>query len=361
MATWKIAGIKFDHMHMGDNLRMVHEHPEAEIVGVCEEHPEASVGSIEEAVAEFDILDDHVFSDYRRCLERTDPDIVLLCPPPSKHAAWVEKVAPYDVHVLIEKPFATSLKEADRMIDAQKQSGKRLAINWPQVWQPGHRTAKRLVEEGRIGNVTEIHYFGGNSGPLQHTAGKRTRAEEEVSELQAKTWFYDPDLGGGSLVDYLGYGVTLGTWFRDGELPEEVMTMINQPDQWSVDDHSITVARYDDGLSKFETRWGTFTDPWEHQTQPKCGFVIVGDQGTIDSEYLGESVRLQTDDHPDGAEFSMDTVTSPNQNPVQYLIHCLENDEPLQGPLSIELSRKGQRIVDAALESARRMSPVRLP
>jgi hypothetical protein len=35
--TWKIAGINFDHLHMGDNLRMAAEHPEAEIVALCDE------------------------------------------------------------------------------------------------------------------------------------------------------------------------------------------------------------------------------------------------------------------------------------------------------------------------------------
>lgn len=360
MTTWKVAGINFGHMHMVDNLAMAHKHPDAEVVGVCEEDPKTSVGSIEDAVEAFDLPEDRVFEAYRRCLEATEPDIVVLCPPPAIHAEWVEKVAPYDVHVLVEKPFATSLERADRMIEAQEQTGNLLAINWPQVWQPAHRTSKRLVDEGTIGDVTEIHYFGGNSGPLRHTAGKETRSEEEVSELQSKTWFYDPDLGGGSLVDYLGYGATLGTWFRGGELPEEVFTMVNQPDDWAVDNHSVTVARYDDGLSKFETRWGTFTDPWEHQTKPKCGFVIVGEEGTIESDYMGETVTVQTADAPNGKVVPTDEISPPNQNPVQYLIHCLEQEVSLEGPLSTDLSRKGQRIADAALESSRRKSVVRL-
>jgi len=36
---WRIAGINFDHFHMGDLLREVHEHPRAEIAGVCDETP----------------------------------------------------------------------------------------------------------------------------------------------------------------------------------------------------------------------------------------------------------------------------------------------------------------------------------
>ena len=49
MKTWKIAGINFDHMHMGDLLRMVHEHPNAQIVGISDEQPQR----MEAAVANF--------------------------------------------------------------------------------------------------------------------------------------------------------------------------------------------------------------------------------------------------------------------------------------------------------------------
>ncbi len=40
MAKWRVAGINFDHFHMGDNPRMAHEHPDAEIVGLCDEQPQ---------------------------------------------------------------------------------------------------------------------------------------------------------------------------------------------------------------------------------------------------------------------------------------------------------------------------------
>ena len=112
MKTWKIAGINFDHMHMGDLLRMVDEHPHAQIVGVCDETPER----MKSAVANFKLPDSAVFSDYRKCLDTTKPDIVILCPATAKHAEWTEKVAPFGTHILMEKPFAATLADADRMI-----------------------------------------------------------------------------------------------------------------------------------------------------------------------------------------------------------------------------------------------------
>ena len=61
-----------------------------------------------------------------------------------------------------------------------------------------------------------------------------------------------------------------------GKRPLEVTATVDEPAGLEVDEHSIVVARYAHGLSKFETRWGTFTDPWTIQPQPKCGFVIAG-------------------------------------------------------------------------------------
>ena len=158
---------------------------------------------------------------------------------------------------------------------------------------------------------------------------------------------------GGSLLDYLGYGTTLGTWFHDGKSPTDVTAMTYVPKGLEVDEHSVTIARYDHGLSKFETRWGTFSDSWSNQPQPKCGFVIVGTEGTISNYDYESKVRVQSHEQPEGFEINVDVIEAPFQNPIQYVIHCLENGLPIEGPLSPEISRIGQQIVDTAFQSAK--------
>lgn len=348
MGKWKIAGINFDHLHMGDNLRMAFEHEDVEIVGVCDEQPER----MGQAIENFAIPADRVFSDYRECLEKTQPDIVLLCPATAEHGEWTEKVAPFGVHIIMEKPFAATLEEADRMLVAMDGTGKLLAINWPLAWYPPHRTARRIIEEGEIGEVIEVHYYDGNRGPLWHVADKVERTAEDVEHGKSASWFYERASGGGSLLDYLGYGTTLGTWYMDGRAPIEVTATIDQPQGLEVDEHSVTVARYAQGLSKFETRWGTFTDPWTLQPQPKCGFVIVGREGTISSYDYEQTIKVQTRAHPEGEVRSVDALEKPYQNPVQYVIHCIEEGVPIAGPLSPALCRVGQQIVDTACQSA---------
>jgi glucose-fructose oxidoreductase len=349
---WRIAGISFEHFHMGDLLRMAFEHPRAEIVGICDDQPVR----MQSAIRNFSIPAERVFTDYRACLEKTKPDLVILCPATARHAWFVEKTAPFGAHLLVEKPFAASLNEADRMIAAARKHRVKLAINWPLRWVPVHVTARRLLSEGVIGTLQEVHYYGGNRGPLRHGADKI----ETKPGPKAKSWFYQRRAGGGSLLDYLGYGTTLGTWFHEGAKPLEVTCVVDEPRGLEVDEHSITVARYRCGLSKFETRWGTFTDPWTHQTQPKCGFVLRGTHGTISSYEYERSIRVQMERRPEGFKQPADKLEAPFANPIQYFIHCLETGAPVDGPLSPAISRIGQQIVDAAVLSARKKQAVKI-
>ncbi|WP_145421220.1 Gfo/Idh/MocA family protein [Planctomycetes bacterium K23_9] len=352
---WRVAGINFSHMHMGDLLRQVSEHPFADIVGICDEQPDAMRATIEA----LQIPPSDVFTDYQSCMESTKPDLVILCPPTGEHALWVERVAPYGAHLFVEKPFAGSLADADRMIAAVGAAGTQMMINWPIRWEPCYYTTWRLIDQGAIGDMIEVHHYGGNRGPLYHGADKVEI--EPTAEAKNRSWWYKLQSGGGSLRDYLGYGVTIGTWFNGGQIPIDVTAVTTQTPGLEVDEHSITVARYQNGLSKFETRWGTFTDPWIHQPQPKCGFVVRGTAGTISAYDYESTVRVQTKDQPEGYDHPVAHLPSGEQNGVQYLITRLENGLPIEGPLSPEIARIGQQIIDTAIQSAeeKRTVPLR--
>lgn len=355
MKRWKIVGINFDHFHMGDLLRYAHEHPRAEIVGISDERP----ARMEETIRKLNLRREHSFKDHRICLERTQPDVVILCPAASKHGEWVKRVSPYGVHIMVEKPFAASLKEADAMIKAMPKN-KTLMINWPLQWARSHRKAYEIVEAGLIGEVLNVWHFGGNRGPLFHGSDKDEKTPMQVAREKPRSWFYKKAHGGGSLLDYLGYGTTLNTWFQRGRRPIEVTAAVDKPQGLEVDEHSIVVARYAHGLSKFETRWGTFTDPWTIQPQPRCGFVIAGTEGTLSSYDYDHFVTLQTRKKPQPHKIVAPATKAPNQNPVQYLLHSLDTGQPLDGPVSLPISRIGQEIVDAAVKSARLKRTVKL-
>lgn len=345
----RIVGISFDHMHMGDLLRMVHAHPDAELVGIFDPNR----ATMQRAIDTFAITADRVFTDFDACMDKAKPDLAILCAATADHARYTARLATHNVHVFVEKPFAATVADARAMIAAMQPTGKLLAINWPLRWVESHLTAKKLLDQGTIGDIVEIHSYGGNRGPLYHLADKIEVTPEEVERQKPTSWWYKRASGGGSLLDYLGYGATLGTWYRNGEAPIEVTAVTDDTPGIEVDQHSITICRYANGLSKMETRWGTFTDPWTIQPQPKCGFILVGTEGTIASYDYEDHVTVQTRARPEPHAVPAEPLKPGERNAIEYVLGCIARGEPLSGPLDPAISLTGQRIVDTAALSAR--------
>ena len=346
---WKFAVIGFDHMHAGDFVRTIGRSENAELVGVWDGEP----ARLERVGEDLGVPPEQRFKQIDELIASSGVEIAAVCSTTKDHPNWVRHLAGAGVHVVLEKPFATSLAEADEMIAAATEAGVLLAVNWPLAWYPPHRTTQRLISEGTIGPVREIHYYDGNRGPLRHVHGKREIDPALDAEARRATWWYQAENGGGSLLDYLGYGTTLSTWFRGGELPSTITAQVHVAPGDEVDEQSVVIAAFAGGLSTFQTRWGTFTDPWTHQPQPRCGFIVVGRDGTISSFDYQDHVTVQTHEHPDGVRVPVDVLEPASANCIDHIASVLSTGAPLTGPLSVEVARAGQQIVDSARESAR--------
>ena len=78
---------------------------------------------------------------------------VSICLPHALHAEATLTAAAAGKHVLCEKPIATSLEDADRMIRACKAAGVKLMIGFTHRFRPEHIKARQLLDEGAIGQV----------------------------------------------------------------------------------------------------------------------------------------------------------------------------------------------------------------
>lgn len=348
MAPLRIVGISFDHMHMGDLLREVQDHPGAEIAAIFDPDP----AKMHDAITNFAIPPARVFTDFDACMAAGPYDMAILCAATAEHADYTERLAPHGLHVMVEKPFAGSIADARRMLAAMEGTGRKLAINWPLTWVESHVMARELLDAGTIGQLIEFHHYGGNRGPLYHLADKVEVSPDEVERQKPDSWWYKKASGGGSLLDYMGYGATLGTWYMDGRAPLEVTCVVDEAPGIEVDQHAIAVCRYDVGLSKTETRWGTFTDPWTIQPQPKCGFVLVGTDGTISSWDYADHVTVQTRARPEPHAIPVKPLPPARAGAIAYMVDRITRDAPIDGPLDPALCLIAQRIVDTAALSA---------
>ena len=306
------AVIGFDHMHAGDFIRTIQSSDRAELAGVWDGEPARLTAVADDLGVPADLR----FPDVEDLVGEGAVDVAVVCSTTRDHPRWVGRLAAAGINVIVEKPFATELAEADEMIAAAEGAGVLLAVNWPLAWYPPHRTTERLIREGTIGGVREIHYYDGNRGPLRHLHDKKEIDAGPDAAAKRATWWYQAAQGGGSLLDYLGYGATLSTWFRNNELPASITAQTHVQPGDEVDEQSVVIASFAGGLSTFQTRWGTFTDPWTQQPQPRCGFVVVGSRGTISSYDYDDHVTVQTADHPEGVRLPVDELAPENRNGV---------------------------------------------
>ncbi len=109
----------------------------------------------------------NVYADYRELLDREHPDLVSVTTRAPLHAEVTIAAAHAGAKgVLCEKAMATSLREADAMIDACRRAGTRLIINHTRRWHPTYEQALAAVQRGAIGTLRAV--VGICPGPLVH-------------------------------------------------------------------------------------------------------------------------------------------------------------------------------------------------
>lgn len=101
--------------------------------------------------------DIQVYSDYREMLAREEIDILSVCTPDNRHADIVIAAAERGIPaILCEKPLATTLADADRMIAAIEAHGTLVSVEHTRRWDPFFHRAKEIIDAGMIGTVRTI-------------------------------------------------------------------------------------------------------------------------------------------------------------------------------------------------------------
>ncbi|KAK3635751.1 hypothetical protein LTR22_019031 [Elasticomyces elasticus] len=92
-----------------------------------------------------------------KMLEAGDrPDAAIVCTPNSTHVSLSIELLQAGIHVLVEKPVATTLNDAERLVDFARSCGKKLLVGHHRRFNPHITAAKRALEENRIGKVIAV-------------------------------------------------------------------------------------------------------------------------------------------------------------------------------------------------------------
>lgn len=345
---WRVGILGLGHWYSAYRLaRALPEYPKAELVAVaCHEQAKR-----DEFAATFGI-DGH--AKYDELLQRGDIDLVHICPPVADIPECTIKAAAAGKHLVLGKPMAMTVAQADDMVAAVRKAGVK-CVPFQGMFRLTSADLKRRISEGVIGDIAVMHASG------------RWGIAEDWFRSGKPGWFADPkQVPGGAFIDEGIYSIDMLRWLADSEVVQvEAKTGNFVHKDIAVEDWGMATFTFANGIvATLEASW-TINSPQKSGPSPKQNSVnrleIVGTRGEIiqDALYapgyavLAAGAASWVFERRVGEYFA-----PPEPGPLGYLIHCVENDvEPVS---RIEDARASLAIGLAAYESARSGKPVRL-
>jgi predicted dehydrogenase len=331
----RVGVIGLVHDHVGGILGR-EKQGDIEIVGIAESNRDLASRYCKKYNYPMDI----VYSSIEEMLDATHPEAVTAFNPILDHLKVVELCAPRGIHVMVEKPLAANLKDAERMIALANENHIYLLTNYETTWYGSNREAYTIInEEQKIGDIRKIIFKTGHRGPIE------IGCSPEFLE-----WLTDPVLnGGGALTDFGCYGANLATWLMKGEAPQTVscITQHIKPELYpKVDDEATIILTYPKAQVIIQASWNWPLGRKDMEVYGKTGLVICkNNEDMLFMETEKDGIHpLKANPLPKGMN-----------DPFAYLIKVVKENYVIEpfAPSSLENNRVVMQILEAAKNSAK--------
>ena len=234
------------------HLPEYHANQNAELVALCDIVEERAKQASEQYGGK-------VYTDYKEMIDSEELDIVSVCTPNYLHAPVSIYASKAGVNVLCEKPMATSKEEADEMIAAAKESGKKLMIAHNQRFVPSHQKARQLIESGEVGKIYSFRTAFGHPGP------------EGWSVDGKDSWFFRKEEAFIGAMGDLGVHKSDLMRYLLGEEIVEVGAFIetSAKQNTDVDDTAVCVLKTENGIV------GTLAASWSYKREDNSTIIYA--------------------------------------------------------------------------------------
>ena len=201
------------------------------------------------------------FADYNALLDQTRPEFVVIATPHPEHEEVTLAAARRGVHVLCEKPIAYSVSAADRMLQAARQAGILLGIDFNQRTTPGYIKAHQLIAGGELGDLYRVNFIA--------SGWYRTQSYYDSGGWRG-TWAGE---GGGVIMNQAPHHLDLYTWLAG--VPQQVkasaLTRIHE-----IEVENTVAALLQHSAARVDTFYTT-TAEWPGRTE----FLFAGERGRL--------------------------------------------------------------------------------
>jgi len=283
-----------------------------------------------EALArEFAVDDSRVYEDYRLLLTQERLDFVDIATAPQIHREQVLAAAEHGVHVLCQKPVATSLDMAREMIQACEVAKVRFVVNENWRWRRWYRELKARLDAGEIGTPRYARFSMHNDGvlPVAGGASPELLTRQAYTAQMPKLIVYE---WGIHLVDVMRY------LFGDVERVYARMSRISPLVQG--EDMALVVLEFRSAVTGIiDISWGSYIPNEKRLVRGNLDpFIVEGDQGTLELDpYPGDIFSKTTSEHT--MRWSAHLAQSPAEEYQEsytqthrHFIQCLRSGEPAE-------------------------------
>ena len=301
---------------MGENhVRVYHKMEEANLIAVSDVS-ERALKKIEKKYGA------KGYTDYCELLNNPDIEVVSVCVPTTFHHAVVMEAIRHKKHILVEKPIAFTLTEAEEMIAAAKEAGVILATGHVERFNPAVQKAKELIDDGVIGDI--VSAFAKRVGPLP----------PRIKDV-------------GVSIDLAIHDLDIMNYLFEEEITQVYGTMNSSFDDSEFEDHAEIMVSFDnESTGIIEVNWLT---PYKRRE-----LELTGTAGIISVDYIQQSIEVF-------GKFAQD-IEIVHEEPLKgelksFLNSVVEEKEPV---ITGEDGLKALKMVIAANKSSKEHRPISL-
>ena len=268
----KIGILSFAHHHGEAYIANLRHMQGVELLGVADDDTSRGEDIASQNDARF-------FPSYEALLE-AKPDGVMICTENNHHRPLVEMAASRGVHVLCEKPLATTLEDARVIVDACDQAGVLLMTAFPMRFSAPLLEIKARLDNGDFGDVYCFNATNQGELPTKH-----------------RLWFVDPELaGGGAIMDHTVHLVDIMRWFTGSEV-ETMYARSNRifhADEVEVETGALEMLTFENGA--FATIDASWSRPHYWPTWGGLTFEMVTERGTVIVDAFRQNLNVYRHD-----------------------------------------------------------------
>ena len=343
--TWRVAILGLGHWYSAYGLaRALREYPRAELVAAAWHDTQ----QLDAFTGAFGV---EGYADYQTLLERERIDIVHIAAPVSEIHDLTIRAARAGKHIILGKPMAMTVAQADRMVEAVEAAGV-TCVAFQGIMRLRYADLKASIDNGDIGDIVLLHQT------------SRWSIAEDWYRSGTPGWFVDPKhVPGGAFVDEGIYWIDLFRWLTGSEVVQVDAKMANLVHkEIAVEDWGMATFTFANGmLATLEASW-TISAPRKTRPSPKQNSVVrlevVGSREIIDQWFRGAGRAVLAGGAADWVfERQSDEPFAPTSPvPLNHLIDCLEHDR--RPAATIQDARTSLVVALAAYRSAQEGRPV---